>query len=346
MKTIPIIPRELILAIDMDRRRRDHIVAARIARHGRNEIQAGLSDFQALILFLRVGEFPLATLLLDFCRRQRRLPDELHLRLAAEIFRIIRFFHAVGLPFDAREFHIRLHRLQHRRAIVANGDELNRQRLSLAHHIGHPAQTEVKLRTVRGKFRALRNRLLIEIRDLRSEAHLPWLRQFRVARHVERHFRHATRSDVHFPLRGESRRATQFLFEPVIVERIGKHELLESLGRKFFVAGTHAPRELRLRERLAHVVFRRDGHLQRRGQCGRFGRGHFYLKRIRLVFLHTPAVADRAPVLVPVAFAENQQRTVVARDIGRHDVGGIERAEFTQRHRLFAEQSSTRPFHA
>ena len=176
LEAVAVIPRELLLAIHAHGRRGDHIVPRGVARDGGDKIQARLIERERRVLFLRLGEQPLAAILHELRRLHLRLPDELHDRLAAEIFRFIRVLHAVRLPLDARELHRRLDDVGRRRAVRAHGDDLQRQRLAFTHDFGHVPDAEVKVRAVREELRALRDGLLVDVRDFREEAHAARLR--------------------------------------------------------------------------------------------------------------------------------------------------------------------------
>ena len=106
----------------------------------------------------------------------------------------------------------------------------------------------------------------------------------------------------------------------------------------------HRPRELRFRERLAHVVFRGHRQLDGRAEHRSLRRRDFHLERIRRILLHGPAAHDVAPVLVLISRKEKLRGKSPNGVLRQLDVR-VERAGVRQRHLAFDEHAALRPLH-
>ena len=233
---------------------------------------------------------------------------------AAEVLRLVGVLHAICLPVDAGQFHRRLHGICHWFSVVAHRHDLQRQRLTLAHNLRHFADAEVKLRAVHREGLPLRNRLLIEVRDLRREPHKTRLRHRRIQRNLRRDRRRAAVWKRKFSLLRIVRLARKLLAQPPIIQRFREPKILEPSRREPVVLRTQRPSHLRLRERLAHIILRGERHIQRRTEQRIFRCRELHFKCVRLVLFDAELVLDSRPLIFFLIALKQKLRAEPAHD--------------------------------
>ena len=163
-----------------------------------------------------------------------------------------------GLPVHALQFEMRLHRLRPRFSTRAHGDDLQRQFLPGAQHLGSLAQPQIKIRAVPEKLRPPRQGLLVEIGHLDQQRHRAGLRRDRIDRQIGRDDKVAGTGEQTLARQRQRGGSASKSKTGVCAFEV---EPLETFRSEIPVLRLQRPFHLRPGKALAKVIARGDRHL-------------------------------------------------------------------------------------